>query len=278
VDDDAEDIQYNLRPRSLRPRRQVEMEEGQGDGTSDSDNYDSDKMRSLPDSPRKGKRKVGRPIAYQGDINSPHLTEAERRRMKRRVDNRESARRVRNKRQSFLQEMANKISTMKSSNASLKAQIARDDALSRQMEADIADARIQCSAAEEEGARLRSEVGMLRQHLGAPMEALQRHPGARSPASPARPPLTLSRRNTLSLPGSGLSLSLFASRDLPSLSQLTSQTSKELPFSDFVQMHRQNSQRPLPDMGGLGEIQGLTGIESLASQKQSPSPTPGKEH
>ena len=29
------------------------------------------------------KKKVGRPIAYKGDINSPHLTEAERRRIKR---------------------------------------------------------------------------------------------------------------------------------------------------------------------------------------------------
>lgn len=29
------------------------------------------------------KKKVGRPIAFQGDINSPHLTEMERRRYKR---------------------------------------------------------------------------------------------------------------------------------------------------------------------------------------------------
>ena len=31
------------------------------------------------------KKKVGRPIAYKGDIHSPHLTDAERRRIKRRV-------------------------------------------------------------------------------------------------------------------------------------------------------------------------------------------------
>lgn len=32
------------------------------------------------------KKKVGRPIAYKGDMNSPHLTEIERRRIKRRVN------------------------------------------------------------------------------------------------------------------------------------------------------------------------------------------------
>ena len=33
--------------------------------------------------PLKEKKKVGRPIAYKGDINSPHLSESERRRIKR---------------------------------------------------------------------------------------------------------------------------------------------------------------------------------------------------
>ena len=32
-----------------------------------------------------GRKKVGRPIAYKGDPNSPHLTEDERRRIKRYV-------------------------------------------------------------------------------------------------------------------------------------------------------------------------------------------------
>jgi len=220
VEDDAEDIQYNLRPRPLRPRKVVEVADDDGERTSDSDN--SDKMNAPPDSPRKGKRKVGRPISYQGDINSPLLSEAERRRMKRRVDNRESARRVRNKRQSFLQEICSKIATMKSSNASLKAQIAQDQAQSRKMEADIAEARMQFATVEQEGARLRNEVGMLRSHLsGTPMEALPLQPPGSQTPTPPPVPLSLSRLNNLSLPGaSSLSLSLFASRDLPTLSQL----------------------------------------------------------
>jgi hypothetical protein len=40
----------------------------------------------------------------------------------------------------------------------------------------------------------------------------------------------MNRLNTLSLPtATSLSLDLFASRDLPTLQQLTSQTSKEVP-------------------------------------------------
>ena len=55
------------------------------------------------------KRRVGRPIAYHGDPNSPHLTPAERRRMKRRVANRESARRVRARRFMQIDAMAIKV-------------------------------------------------------------------------------------------------------------------------------------------------------------------------
>ena len=57
----------------------------------------------------KEKRKVGRPIAYCGDPDSPDLTPAERRRIKRRIANRESARRVRARRQEQIEEMAVKV-------------------------------------------------------------------------------------------------------------------------------------------------------------------------
>ena len=45
---------------------------------------------------------MGRPIVYNGDPDAPELTDAERRRIKRRIANRESARRVRNKRHELL--------------------------------------------------------------------------------------------------------------------------------------------------------------------------------
>ena len=57
----------------------------------------------------KGKKKVGRPLAYKGDPDAPELTEVERRRIKRRTANRESARRVRSKRQGLLEETQAKV-------------------------------------------------------------------------------------------------------------------------------------------------------------------------
>lgn len=56
------------------------------------------------------KRKVGRPIIYCGDPDSPDLTPQERRRIRRRIANRESARRVRAKRQDLLEDMSIKAS------------------------------------------------------------------------------------------------------------------------------------------------------------------------
>lgn len=55
---------------------------------------------------------MGRPIAYCGDPDSPDLTPAERRRIKRRIANRESARRVRARRQDLIEEMAVKVHTL----------------------------------------------------------------------------------------------------------------------------------------------------------------------
>ncbi len=52
---------------------------------------------------------MGRPIAYCGDPNSPELTQAERRRIMRRIANRESARRVRVRRIDLLDDMAKQV-------------------------------------------------------------------------------------------------------------------------------------------------------------------------
>ena len=53
----------------------------------------------------KEKKKVGRPITYKGDPEANDLTEEERRRIKRRIANRESARRVRQKRHDLMDDL-----------------------------------------------------------------------------------------------------------------------------------------------------------------------------
>ncbi|KAL0029497.1 hypothetical protein WJX77_011945 [Trebouxia sp. C0004] len=55
------------------------------------------------------KKKVGRPITYNGDPNAPELTEAERRKVKRRIANRESARRVQQRRKEMIDELQHKL-------------------------------------------------------------------------------------------------------------------------------------------------------------------------
>ena len=60
----------------------------------------------------KTKRKVGRPITYCGDPFSPHLKPEQRRVILRRVANRESARRVRARRQDELERLSQQVSTL----------------------------------------------------------------------------------------------------------------------------------------------------------------------
>ncbi len=61
---------------------------------------------------QKTKRKVGRPIIFQGNPLSPDVTPEQRRVMLRRIANRESARRVRNRRNEELERLIQKVSPM----------------------------------------------------------------------------------------------------------------------------------------------------------------------
>ena len=60
---------------------------------------------------KKGRRKVGRPITYQGSPSSPDLSPEERRVILRRIANRESARRVRDRRNEELNKFIQRVST-----------------------------------------------------------------------------------------------------------------------------------------------------------------------
>ena len=58
---------------------------------------------------KKVPKKLGRPVTFQGDPDSATLSEGERKRVKRRIANRESARRVRQKRQVLMEELHCKV-------------------------------------------------------------------------------------------------------------------------------------------------------------------------
>ena len=66
-----------------RPRRRSKYSAAdEADQYSDAE-YDDDLGSGSLGRDEGGRKKVGRPIAYKGDPNSPHLTEDERRRIKR---------------------------------------------------------------------------------------------------------------------------------------------------------------------------------------------------
>ena len=60
---------------------------------------------------KKVPKKLGRPVTFKGDPESAALSEGERKRVKRRIANRESARRVRQKRQVLMEELHCKVAS-----------------------------------------------------------------------------------------------------------------------------------------------------------------------
>ena len=61
---------------------------------------------------KKVPKKLGRPVTFKGDPESAAQSDGERRRVKRRIANRESARRVRQKRQVLVEELHSKVGSV----------------------------------------------------------------------------------------------------------------------------------------------------------------------
>ena len=112
--------------------------------------------------PMKEKRKVGRPIAYCGDPNSPDLTPAERRRIKRRIANRESARRVRARRQDMIEEMAITARQMEDQNAQLADQASAVEHQHAAMMAQLGEFNQRLQQTNVENEQLAREISSLR--------------------------------------------------------------------------------------------------------------------
>ncbi|BDA51202.1 probable bZIP transcription factor 11 at C-terminar half [Coccomyxa sp. Obi] len=111
------------------------------------------------------KRKVGRPIIYCGDPDSPDLTPQERRRIRRRIANRESARRVRAKRQDLLEDMSIKVRELEEHNAKLMQRAASVETKHAGMMEQVAQINACLQAKSEENERLQAELERLRQSL-----------------------------------------------------------------------------------------------------------------
>ncbi|CAL5229136.1 g12408 [Coccomyxa viridis] len=108
--------------------------------------------------PKKVPKKLGRPVTFRGDPESSQLSDGERKRIKRRIANRESARRVRQKRQ---------VGAMQQHNHRLLGHCKR---LERQKDVVMAQVRAmqdKWQEAEATRAHLQNEVDTLRKTLEA---------------------------------------------------------------------------------------------------------------
>jgi hypothetical protein len=102
---------------------------------------------------QQGRRKIGRPIAFTGNPDSMDLTDADRRRLKRRAANRESARRVRLRRQEMLCATQVRLEKMQDHVASLVARLQQAEVQRAGLMQQVADlAREHAALSSGEGA------------------------------------------------------------------------------------------------------------------------------
>ncbi|KAL0031447.1 hypothetical protein WJX77_000984 [Trebouxia sp. C0004] len=120
------------------------------------------------------RKKVGRPIAYKGDPNAANLTEAERRRIKRRIANRESARRVRARRQETLEELQIRMDQISVCNGHMVKHIADVEGHTVLLKGQLEECERQWNKALAENARLHQKVSSLDARLQANIQASSR--------------------------------------------------------------------------------------------------------
>lgn len=147
---------------------------------SGSDGYDSDRQDDVTGEQGAVRKKVGRPISFQGDINSKDLTDAERRRIKRREANRESARRVRQKRQETMEELQARMDRMQQQTAALTAHLHEVESHRAQLLVQLKTVQENWSAITDENARLRQASGRSFSPACADSDTCQTLPSPRS--------------------------------------------------------------------------------------------------
>ena len=108
---------------------------------------------------------LGRPITYSGDPVADNLNEDERRRLKRRIANRESARRVRQKRQEQMEDLQQKVTALTHQNARLLAHIATAEHNRQSMQNHVILLRERFAAQVTENSSLLSESLALKKAL-----------------------------------------------------------------------------------------------------------------
>ena len=105
---------------------------------------------------------MGRPILYSGDPDAPHLTSAERLCIKRRAANRESARRVRARRQDTIDGMTEHLRNLEEENDQLSQSASSLDEAHAALKSQHAGLRQHLHVANMENYGLKTEASSLR--------------------------------------------------------------------------------------------------------------------
>ncbi|KAL0037988.1 hypothetical protein WJX79_008631 [Trebouxia sp. C0005] len=133
-----------------------------------------EKDKQAYDNNKPAPKKAGRPMAYQGDINSPALSTSERSRIKRRIANREAARRLRERRQETLDSAQNKVGELMQRNRKLKLNLQERRAHRKELQGKVQHADSQWSQAAAEYEHLQASVHSMRCSLEASLQMIEK--------------------------------------------------------------------------------------------------------
>ncbi|DBB03480.1 TPA: hypothetical protein ACH3X3_010833 [Trebouxia sp. C0006] len=141
--------------------------------------FEKDKQAVDQDKP--ALKKAGRPVEYQGDINSPALSTSERCRIKRRIVNREAARRLRERRQESLDSAQDKVGELKQRNRKLKLNLQERRTQRKELQGRVQHADSQWSQAAADYEHLQASVHSMRCSLEASLQMIEKQ---RTPNQP----------------------------------------------------------------------------------------------
>ncbi|KAK9811169.1 hypothetical protein WJX73_007919 [Symbiochloris irregularis] len=122
----------------------------------------TDSLEEAEEEVHEERRRPGRPVIYRGDPDASHLTDQQRRQIKRRIANRESARRMRDKKQESDESLQIEIKNLKARASALESELMDADHKNAALRHHLREVHGQLLLAETDKAHLRDENNSLK--------------------------------------------------------------------------------------------------------------------
>lgn len=132
-------------------------------------------------------RKAGRPISYTGDINSPTLTCSERSRIKRRIVNREAARRLRERKQGSFDDAQIRVAERTESSQKLACVLQERKAQQDLLQCQLHEAQNEWTEVVADYMQLQTDVQSMRRSLEMSLIMLEKGRQGSQPPLVGRP-------------------------------------------------------------------------------------------